>query len=178
MPEGDGTNQGQDGQGQGDGGTPASFEAWLTAQDETVKGLITSHTTGLKSALDSERESRKGLERQLREAAKKADAGSEAQKQLTEMADRLTGTERRIAAYDALSAAGCANLKLAWLAAQDAGLVDGQGSVSVERLKAQFPELFKQGTPAPRGNAGSGAGQGGAPKQDMNAFIRQAAGRG
>ena len=180
MPEGDATNQGNGEQGgEGQGGTPVSFEAWLGQQDETVKGLITSHTTGLKSALDSERESRKGLERQLREAAAKAEKGSEAQAQLTKLADDLGTATKRADFYEVASAAGCSNLKLAWLAVQqDADLMDSRGTVRVEALKAAYPELFKTGTPAPKGHAGSGAGQGGAPQKDMNAFIRSAAGRG
>lgn len=179
MPEGDATNQGNGEQGgEGQGGTPVTFEAWLGQQDETVKRLIATHTSGLKSALDSEREIRKGLERQLREAAAKAEKGSEAQAQLTKLADDLGTATKRADFYEVASAAGCSNLKLAWLAVQhDADLMDSKGAVRMEALKAAYPELFKS-TGAPRGNAGSGAGQGGAPQKDMNAFIRQAAGRG
>jgi hypothetical protein len=158
--------------------TPPSFDSWLGSQDETVKGLISSHTAGLKSALESERGTRKEQEKQLRELAAKAEKGSEAETQLTALADKLAANDKRVTAYETLSAAGCSNLKLAWLAATEAGLVDGQGNISIEKLRTQFPELFRSTVGAPpKGNAGTGAGQTGASGKSMNDFIRAAAGR-
>ena len=53
------------------GGTPpASFEAWLAAQTDEVRALYTQHVTGLKGALDSEREQRKQAEKAAKERAK------------------------------------------------------------------------------------------------------------
>ena len=166
--------QGGDGQGSG---TPPTFDDWLKGQDDTVKGLIDSHISGLQSALKSERETRKDLEKQVRDLAGKAEKGSEAEKQLTELADKLSATDKRVTAYESLSAAGCSNLKLAWLAASESGLIDGQGNVSMEKLKSQFPELFKTATSQPKGNAGSGAGQTGSGGNTMNDWIRRQAGR-
>ena len=157
--------------------TPPSFDSWLAGQDDTVKGLISGHTAGLKSALESERETRKGQEKQLRDLAAKAEKGSEAQAQLTALADKLAANDKRVTAYETLSAAGCSNLKLAWLAATEAGLVDGQGNISIEKLRTQYPELFKATGAPPKGNAGTGAGQTGASGKSMNDFIRAAAGR-
>ncbi len=164
------------GQQQAQGEMPLTFDGWLTGQDEQVKGLITGHIAGLKSALESEREQRRSFEAQLREAAKKAEKGSEMEQRLSALADKAGQAERQAKFYEVASAIGVTNLKLAWVAAQDAKLIDGQGNVSTEALKAQFPELFKA-PPAPKGNAGAGAGQTGQPsKPDMNAYIRQQAG--
>ncbi len=164
----------QDGQ-QNQNNAPVTFDSWITSQDEQVKTLVNGHITGLKSALDSEREARKSFETQLRDAAKKAEKGSESEQRLTQMADQLAGAERQAKFYELANAAGVTNLRLAWIAAQEAKLIDGQGNVNIETMKGQFPELFK-GPPAPKGNAGSGAGQVGSAAPNMNTFIRQAAG--
>jgi hypothetical protein len=173
-----GQQQGGQDQQQGQGET-LDFETWLGRQDDTVKGLIDGHTKGLKSALESERTQRKDFERQLREAAGKLEKGSEAEQRVTKLADDLGTATRRADFYEVASAAGCTNLKLAWLAvSQDADLMDSRGNVRMEALKQAFPELFKATQqPAARGNAGSGAGQGGTPTASMNDFIRRAAGR-
>lgn len=176
MPEG--TQQGQDDtQRQAGGGTPPDFDGWIAGQDETVKGLIDGHTKGLKGALESERTQRKDFERQLRDVLPKLEKGSEAEKQVTTLADKAASESRRADFYEAAAAAGCGNLKLAWLAVQqDSDLADSRGAVRMEALKVAYPELFKS-TAAARGNAGNGAGQAGAGGPSMNSFIRQAAGR-
>ena len=172
MPEGE--NQNNDNQG-GQGETPLTFDTWFGSQDEPTKELIQGHITGLKSALDSEREARKNFETQLRDAAKKAEKGSEAQTALNEMAERVSSYEKQARFYEVASAAGIGNLRLAWIAAMEGKLIDGQGNVNVETMKAQFPELFKS-PPPPRGNAGNGAGQQGTSQPSMNDFIRRSAG--
>ena len=153
-----------------------TFESWFGSQDDRVKSLIETHTKGLKSALDSERETRKGLEKQVRELASKAEKGSEAEKQLNELADKMSANDKRVAAYEGLSAAGCSNLKLAYLAAAESGLIDGQGNVNIEKMKTQFPELFKT-TQTPPGKAGTGTETKAPGGATMNDFIRHAAGR-
>jgi hypothetical protein len=174
--DGQQSQQGQQGQ-QGGGTPPLNFDAWLGSQDETVRGLIDSHTKGLKGALESERTQRKDFEKQLRDAAGKLEKGSEAEKQVTALADQVKSANGRADFYEAASAAGCTNLKLAWLAVQqDADLTDSKGNVRMDALKTAFPELFKSAAPRVPGNAGSGAGQGNA-APNMNAIIRQAAGR-
>jgi hypothetical protein len=163
--------------GQGTGQPPATFETWLEKQDETVKGLLDGHVKGLKTALDSERESRKDLEKQLRDLAKKAETGSDAQTKLTTMADQLAASDRKADFYDAAHKAGVSNLSLAYLAASEKGLIDNKGRVNFDEMKKDFPELFG-GKPVPDGNAGSGTeGAPGGAANDMNARIRRAAGR-
>lgn len=150
---------------------PPDFDSWLSAQDETVRGLLDGHTKGLRSALDTERANAKSLAKQIKELTGKAEAGSETAKQLAELSGKLETEQRRADFYEAATAAGCRNLKLAWLAAQSDGL-------SAEQVKAQYPDLFATTRP-PATHAGNGAqGAGGGAQKDMNVFIRRAAGRG
>ena len=153
-----------------EGGTP-DFDGWLAGQDETVRGLIDTHTSGLRSALQQERATAKAMAKQLKELSSKAEAGSELAKQLAEMQGRVETEQRRADFYEAATAAGCRNVKLAWLAANG-------DKLTVEQVKAQYPDLFAAARP-PATNAGSGAAAaaGGAGKS-MDAFIRRAAGRG
>jgi biopolymer transport protein ExbD len=149
-----------------------TFEDWLK-EHEDVKPLYEAHTKGLKSALNTERTAREELEKQLRKLAKQADAGSDAQKELTETADKLAATERRDKFYEVAHEEGVKNLKLAWLAAQE--FMDEDGEVKLDAMKKAYPELFasKQKVNV---NAGDGMQNQQAPL-DMNSLIRRAAGR-
>ena len=154
-----------------------TFDAWLTEQPENVKSLLDGHTRGLKSALDSERESRKKLERDLREMAGKAESGSEAQKQLTQMADQITEADRKADFYEAAHTAGVTNLKLAYMVATADNLFDRKGNPDFEGLKTSYPELFGGKSKVGSGNAGSGTNDNKKPAHSMNDFIRVASGR-
>lgn len=171
MPEDGQQTSNGDGQQQ----APLDFEAWLRGQDDSVKGLLDGHVKGLKTALDSEREARKGFEKQVRELATKVELGSEAQKQLTAMAEQIQASERRQSFYDEAHTQGVSNLKLAYLAATDAGLIDDRGRVNWEQMKKTFPQLFGAVGSLPKGNAGAGT-QTPPGKVDMNKIIRRAAG--
>jgi hypothetical protein len=155
----------------------ASFDAFLATQPENVKTLIADHEKGLKSALESERGSRQDLEGQLRKMAESAAKTPELQKSLTELADKLAVTDRRADFYDAAHAAGVANLKLAYLVAEQDEMFDKKGNVNFETLKTKYPELFASAKPAPRGNAGAGTGTPTPASGGMNEFIRRSAGR-
>ena len=176
---GDPGGQGEGGQGGQQQQQPLVFDTWIAGQGDEVKALLDGHTRGLRTALESERTSRKDLERQLREAAAKAEKGSDAQKQLESLSGQLETLGRQTEFMEAAHAAGVTNLKLAWLAVQqDSALSDRSGRVDWKRFQEQYPELFggaKQKAPA--GNAGAGT-QGQAPHAGMNEFIRRAAGRG
>ena len=155
--------------------TPASFDEWIKAQGDDVQDLFDDHVSGLRSALETERTERKALAKQIKDLGKQAEEGSELRQQLTNLTTALESVQRRTAFYE--SAPGdVANLKLAYLAASDAGMVDDDG-VDWQAMRQRFPELFKRAV-VPAGNAGSGAGQNGAqPPHTMNNFIRAAAGR-
>lgn len=157
---------------------PFTYEAWLEKQDDQIREMLEGHTKGLKTALDSERESRKGYEKQLRDLAKKAEAGSDAQKQLTEMADQIKTAESRADFYDAAHREGVTNLKLAYLVATQDDLFDKQGRVNFAEMKKSYPELFAGSNGGARGDAGSGTSSAQTGQTtDMNARIRRASGR-
>lgn len=152
------------------------FDTWLAEQTDEVKGLVAGHIDGLKSALDSERSTRKSLEKDLRTAVSQAEAGSEMQKRLQEMERSLSSTTTKADFFQAAHQAGAKNLSLAFLAAQEAGLVGESGAVDFDKLKTGFPELFAEKVRVP-GNAGEGMGNPPpAGKTSMDDLIRQQAG--
>jgi hypothetical protein len=163
----------------GDGGKPPlTFETFLESQSDEVKGLVESHTRGLKAALESEREGRKAQAKQLAELAKKAEKGSEAEKALTEAATQAKAAESRATFYASAHAAGVQDLELAYLAAQRDGLLSDSGSCDLESLKKRHPSLFVgSGASSAAGAAGAGTRQqttGGS----MNDWIRERVRRG
>ena len=157
-------------------GKVSDLDAWIKAQPEEVQSAFEEHTKGLRGALTAEREQRKILERQLRDAAAKLEKDSEARKALEEQAGKLRTLERQSVFYDAAHAVGCTNLRLAFLAANDAGLVREDGSADWATIKTRFPELLSKARTAGDGKAGEGHDKKLA-VADMNAFIRRAAGR-
>ena len=158
------------------GGTPPEYKTWFQEQPEAIRQMLEKETSGLKSALKSERESRKDLETQLRDLAGKAEKGSEAETKLTQMADQLSESDRKADFYEAAHAAGVSNLKLAYLIAVQDEMFDRRGNVNFESMKKQYPELFG-GTQKPPGNAGAGTDNNQPSGKSMNDFIRAAAGR-
>lgn len=161
------------GEGGAAGGAPESYETWLAGQPAEVKSLLDGHVGGLKSALQSERERNKGLEKNLREAASKAEKGSESEAQLTAMANQVQEASRKNAFYEGAISAGASNLKLAYMAAVSDDLFKKDGSVDFEAMKKGYPELFGK---ASSNNAGSGGNNLPESKQTMDAFIRSKAG--
>lgn len=174
---------GSDAQGQSE--TPASWDAWLQARPEAERAQITAlydaQTSGLKTALESERETRKGLEKQVRELAKGAEAGSKAQEDLNALADQLAGEQRRADFYEAAAKpeTGLTGVKAAWVLmnAEADRYFDRRGNPNFDLLRQEHPYLFGQKAPTPKGNQGNGT-QGQTPTgQSMNDMIRRAAGR-
>lgn len=152
-----------------------TFESWLAEQDDTVKNLYTAHTSGLKSALESERTAARDAQRQLRELAKKVEKGSELETALTQQADKLSTLEKQANFQDKAHAAGVRNLKLAFIAANQAGLVDDKGGCDFAQLRTEYPELFL--SPPPKGNGGEGTGNPAPKTQTMDQIIMSALGR-
>lgn len=155
---------------------PLTWEAWVEAQDDSVKGLIDGHVKGLKSALDNERTQRGDLAKQLRDVTAKAEKGSELESALTEVSAQLEAAERRAAFYEDAGRPeiGCSNPKAAFALAQAEDLFDRRGQVDWDALKTAAPELFR--THVPQGNAGAGTGSPPPAASSMNDFIRRAAG--
>jgi len=155
---------------------PPTFDVWLSGQDDGVRGLIDGHVKGLRTALESERGERKGLEKQVRDLARGQEKDSDAQRKLTEIADQLSETDRRAGFYELAHQAGVTNLKLAYLVAVQDEIFDRHGNANIERLKQSYPELFTAAQKTPQGNAGAGTNNPPA-AQGMNEYIRRAAGR-
>lgn len=153
-----------------------TFETWFEKQDDKVKGLLDGHTKSLKNALESERGTRKDLEKQVRDLASKAEKGSEAEKQLTGLADKIAEGDRKVEFFDAAHKAGVTNLKLAYTVAVTDDLFDKKGNMDFAKLKTAYPELFGV-KKTPNGNAAEGTESNNNVVTDMNARIRRAAGR-
>lgn len=170
---GGGSASAQPADGAQDKGEPLSFEKWIGSQDEEVKGLLDSHTKGLKTALDAERETRKSFEKQIRELAAKAEKGSEAEKQLSDLSAQLELSNRRASFAESASREGVTNPKALFTLAAAGDFFDKKGEVDFASLKKEYPEFFKQ--PIPQGNAGEGQNSQ-APVNSMNDIIRRAAG--
>lgn len=155
-----------------------TFDSWYKALPADAQGLIDDHVDGLRSALSTERGERKTLEKRLKEIQKQADEGGDIKTQLQQLSDEMSAATARASFFEAAHAAEVRNLRLAWLAANDAGLVDQKtGVVDFAELRKVAPELFA-GKPLPPANAGAGARQTGVAKPGMNDFLRAATGRG
>lgn len=153
------------------------WETWLGDQAAEVKAAYEEHVNGLKSALASERSERKSLADQLRKLSKSAEAGSELQTRLDETVGALEEAEAKAQFFED-AAPVVANLRVAWVYAKSAGLVDKHGRVDMARLRVEAPQLFE--TPrkaAPPAHAGNSAKDAPPPQRNMNDFIRQSAGR-
>ena len=154
-----------------------TWDSILQGLPEEAQGAYEQHTQGLQSALKAERQQRQDLAKQLREASSQLEAGSKARTDLEALQVQLEDAQRRADFATEAGGHGVANVRLAYLAAQEFDLFDRRGNVQWDELKTQAPELFTQPAPA-RGNAGSGTNAPQSPGQDMNTYIRRMAGRG
>lgn len=160
---------------QGNGETPPtgetpSYDEWYSGQGEDVRGLIDGHTRGLRSALDSERAQAKTLAKELKALSGKLDANSEAAKELETVRTKLESAQAQAEFYEVATAAGCRDLRLAWLVAS-------ADDLTVDQVKARHPDLFMTQRQV-AANAGNGAGNPPPAGRSMNDYIRRAAGRG
>jgi len=150
--------------------TPATWDSFLEKQPAEVKALYTNHSESLLNTVKAVRDERDTFKKQLRDLAKNAEAGSEAQKQLEAMTAQLEITERRASFLeDAVNPAiECRNPGAAWVIAKAQDLFTKNGQPDWKAIKAAAPELFGKVI----ANANAGAGTPPAPKSDMNSFIR------
>jgi len=160
------------------GATPASFDEWLTTQDDTIKGLVETRFTALENTVRATRSERDNLAAEIKKLAKTQAEGSDARKALDDMGAKLEQTERRA---DFMEEAlkpeiQCRNPRAAWLLAQAEGHFTKTGRPDWQAIRAAAPELFGAVT----GNDHAGAGTQTPPpaQKNMNDFIRKAAGRG
>ena len=183
MPEQDQQQGGGQTETAREGETPSApealtFDAVYKALPEPQRSVIDGHTAGLKSALADERNGRKALEKQLRDLSRQAEEGSTLRAQLDKLAEEQANVTAQAAFFEQAHEAQVKNLRLAWLAAREFGLVDAKsGEADFAKLRQMAPELFA-GKPTPQGNAGNGAKQEGVTAgRNMNDWIRSAAGR-
>ena len=166
----------KNGTGAASNSAPASFDEWLSSQADDAKSLVTGHIGKLQNALNDERSQRRSLAKQIDDLSKQAEQGSQLRAQLEKLSGDFEGASRKAAFYEA-APADVTNLRLAWLVANDADLIDKDGKTNWSALKSSAPELFKRVTPP--GNAGAGAKQTGVDDgRSMNAFLRAATGHG
>jgi len=156
--------------------TPLEWDAFHGSLPEEAQNLIATHEGGLKTALETERDSRGQLEKDLKDVAGELEKGSDAQKEVLKLADKVAAGDRKIDFYEDAQKAGISNFKLAYHIAKDDDLFDKRGNVNFEKMKESYPELFtKKKAPPADGGEGTGGGLPGE-KVDMNALIRKKAG--
>lgn len=151
-----------------------NFEQWISSQPDDVQGLFETHVSGLKAALASERDSRKALQRSVRELQASAGKVDDLQERLTKLEGDLTDQAAYANFIEAAATANVKNFRLAWLAVKEFDLLKSDGEVDLVKLKDAVPELFTRTAVI---SAGAGTG---APPQvstSMNDLIRNAAGR-
>lgn len=162
------------------GETPLKWDDWLAQQPDAIRTLVSEHTNGLKTALQSERGTRGSLERQLNDLKRQLTGNDDAQKEVARIQAQLADENTRADFYEAVGAAGATNLKRVWTLAKADGLIDDKGRFKLEDVKSAYPEYFTPARPSvPTANAGSGTQQP-APALSGNAavnnWIRSAAG--
>ena len=157
--------------------TPLEWDAFHGSLPKEAQTLIATHESGLKTALDTERDARGKLEEKARKVAGKLEKGSEAQKEVLKLADDVAAGNQKADFYEDAHKNGVSNLPLAYHVATKEDLFDKRGNVDFDKLKKDYPELFGKKKVAD-GSAGEGTG-GGLPgkKKDMNAAIRAMAGK-
>jgi hypothetical protein len=159
-----------------------TFDEFLATLEPEVVELYNSHTEGLKSALDKERDDRRKLAESLKELQPKAEKGSELEATLSETLEKLEALEKqnelvqRKADFTELAIKpeiGCTNVKAAYALAVAEDLFDRYGKPEFDKLKEVAPELFKGSGGVT--NAGSRAST--TPDEnDINYQIRKSAG--
>ena len=154
-----------------------SWDDWHKEQSEEVQELITGREKGLKSALGSERDARKDLEKKVRGLAKEAKDGSKVKEELDDLADELKEADQKADFYGDAHKQGVTNLKLAYQVAVADDLFDRRGNANFGKMKEEYPELFGSKKKVD-GNIGDGTGgKIGGRVKDMNTAIRAAAGK-
>ena len=157
--------------GQNNNDHGVTYDTWIKDQKPEIVSMLDSNIKNLKTALESERGIRADTEKKLRDLAKVAEKGSDAEKKLTEMADQFAAADRRADFYEEAHKAGVVNLKLAFLVAAQDELFDNKGRINFDGMKKDYPELFG-GSNMPEGNPGSGTGGQNTGAATMDDLIR------
>lgn len=160
-------------QGEGD----LTFDGFYASLNERAKSVLENHTSGLKKALDSERENRKELEKQIKLLAAGAHKEGELKTQLEQMSAQMETLSKQTAFLETAHREGVSNPRALFTLAQAGDFFDKKGNANFAELRKEYPEFFPN--PKPKGNAGAGTTDaGGAVAKSMNDLIRAKAGIG
>ncbi|HQK35335.1 MAG TPA: hypothetical protein PK074_11465 [Spirochaetales bacterium] len=156
-----------------------SFEEFVNTLDEQKKELYSNHISGLKNALESEKENRRKLAEQVKALSPAVEKGSELERKLAETAKLLEEAEQRSTEYNRRATfaeqairpgVNCSNIKAAYALAVSEGLFDEDNSPKWKELQKLAPELFRATKQTNAGNTEK------SDSSDINAAIRRAAG--
>jgi len=169
--------QDQDGQDQGAEDQPNAidFAAWIADQSTDVQQAFEGYESGLRNTVAATREDNKSLKEALKSASAQADG--ELKTQLDALSGKLEEREREVAFIDQAVEQGVEKPRALWVLAKAAEAFDRYGKPDWQHLRSEYPMMFRT-APAPRGNAGAGAGTQPPGRVDMEAQLRKAAGRG
>lgn len=138
------------------------FEEWLESQDEELRSLYADYSASKRDPRLDELENELGATRAELENLRGA-------------SELVASAQSRLQFYEEAFRYGVTNLKLAYVLAKEESLI-GEDGADWAQLKARYPEVFSGRGVSSR--IGSGRRE---PRPsgevDMNAWIRQAAGR-
>jgi hypothetical protein len=168
---------GQDGQGEGSEPPTGDLDwnGWIADQEPEVQAAFEAHVSGLKNTVEATRKDNKELREAVKLAAQGADG--ELKAQLDALSGKLEEREREVAFIDQAVVNGCRKPRALWVLAVADNAFDRYGKPDWQHLRSTYEELFAA-APAPRGNAGAGAGTAPPGGPDMESMLRRAAGRG
>ena len=161
---------------------PTTYEDLIAGLDETQRQIVDGHIAGLRTALQAERAAVKRLEAKTKEAQAQAEAKA---KDTQVQAEAATAATRRVAFYETALSQGVrrTSVRLAYVAAQDAGHLHEDGTIDWDALRDQFGDLFDGRTAPVVPSRSSSAAAGAGTRTDtptapsINQMIRNAAGR-
>jgi len=165
---------------------PADLDAYLATLPEETRTMVDKlrtdwhegQVTGLKSALQKERDAASDATKALRELAKTADKDTAAKLEAlaTEKDAELDTLRKESTFYREAATAGVPADKLAraWLLCRNADYFTKRGDPDIAAMKAEIPELFAAPQTTTRTNAGTGTGQAAAVVGDFNTNLRNA----
>jgi hypothetical protein len=178
MPDENGTPP-VDQDGQGEDSTPPAggldWESWIADQAPEVKAAHEAYIKGLRNTVEATRRDNKELREAVKQAARGADG--EVKAQLDALSERLQEREREVAFLDEAVGQKARKPRALWVLAVADKAFDRYGKADWQYLRTTYGELFDS-TPAPRGNAGAGAGAQPSGIADMERRLREAVGRG
>lgn len=152
---------------------PVTWNKWLEGQAEDVRKLYGEHISGLTNTVAATRKERDAFAKELRDATGKLEKGSEAEKRLSELAEKLELTEKRATFLEEAvkPEIGCRNPKAAYALAVAEDLFSRNGAPDWRAIREVAPELFGKSSSS-TANAGNGTDEKMRPGASMDDIIR------